>query len=117
MAASLEDPYDADLSNFLVGRYARPSLRATLEGLRISDLATMDLEEFLVGVEQKDYHIARVFWVRVLTPLWEAWSAWDGLRAEREAVAVARRTVQDVIARLQGNEAREGAPPLANRGP
>ena len=110
MAAPLDDPYDADLVNFLVGRYARPSLRATLEGLRISDLATMDLEEFLVGVEQKDFHLARVFWVRVLTPIWDAWSAWNGLREEREAVEAARRVVQDAIARAQGNEG-------PNRGP
>lgn len=111
MAAAL-DPYDAPLVNFLVGRFARESLRTTLEGLVISDLSGMDVDDFLAGVDARDYHLARVFWVRVLTPVWEAWTAWSGLAAERAAVDVARRRVQDAIAAAQGapNNRREGGP-------
>lgn len=111
MAAAL-DPYDAPLVNFLVGRFARESLRTTLEGLVISDLSGMDVDDFLAGVDARDYHLARVFWVRVLTPVWEAWTAWSGLAVERAAVDAARRRVQDAIAAAQGavNNRREGGP-------
>jgi hypothetical protein len=113
MAAAL-DPYDVPIVNFLVGRFARESLRTTLDGLVLSDMSEMDMEEFLAGVDARDYHLARVFWVKVLTPVWEAWTAWAGLAAERAAVDVARRSLQDAIAAAQGNGAgpnnrREGA--------
>ena len=110
MAAPL-DPYDTQIVNFLVGRFARESLRTTLAGIVISDLSEMDMDEFLAGVDARDYHLARVFWVKVLTPVWEAWAAWAALKAERVAVDAARRSLQDVIAAAQGpNNHREGGP-------
>jgi hypothetical protein len=99
----MADPYDAHLTTFLTGRFARESLRLTLDGLLISDLATMDIDDFLVGVEARDYHLARVFWVKVLTPVWEAWTAWRALEKERVAVDEARRRLQNAMAAAQGN--------------
>lgn len=110
-AAARTDPYDVPLSLFLVGRYARESLRSTLDGIFVSDLADLSLADFLEGIEKKDYHIARVFWFKVLTPVWEAWCAWDRLRAERVVVDTARRAIEDVLAVAQGNGAANGAAP------
>jgi hypothetical protein len=102
MAAAL-DLYDVPIVNFLVGRFARESLRLTLDGLVISDLSGMDMDEFLEGVDARDYHLARVFWRKVLTPVWDAWSAWSELATERAAVDAARRSLQEAITAAQGN--------------
>jgi hypothetical protein len=103
MAARPLDPYDAPIVNFLVGRFARESLRMTLDGLVLSDITDMDMEEFLAGVDARDYHLARVFWMKVLTPVWEAWVEWAALAPEQAAVDAARRRVQDAMAAAQGN--------------
>ena len=109
-AASRTAPYDMPLSLFLVGRYARESLRAALDGIFVSDLADLSLADFLEGIEKKDYQIARVFWVKILTPVWEAWCEWDRLHSERAVVDTARRAIEDVLAVAQGNGAPNNQP-------
>lgn len=103
MAAAAVDPYDLPLTTFLVGRYARESLRQTLEGLTVSDIDEMGVDDFLEGIELRDRHLARVFWTKVLTPVWEAWMVWHALEEERMAVETARRGLQAVLAEAQGN--------------
>jgi hypothetical protein len=108
------DQYDLPLTTFLVGRYSRESLRSTLEGLTVSDIDEMGVDDFLEGIELRDRHLARVFWVKVLTPVWKAWKAWRDLAAERLMVEAARRGLQDVLAVAQGNGmAINDRPPVA----
>jgi hypothetical protein len=106
------DIYDAPLTIFLVGRFARESLRQTLEGLVLSDLCDMTVDDFLGGIEKKDHHLARIFWTKVLTPVWESWMVWNGLSEERNRVDRARRALQDALAAAQQQPPVNGAVPL-----
>ncbi len=103
MTSKMADPYDLPLTSFMVGRYARETLRLSLEGLVLSDIDEMDMETFLLGVEVRDRHLAVLFWTNVLTPVWKSWSIWKGLAPERVAVEDARRSLQNVLAKAQGN--------------
>jgi hypothetical protein len=88
---------DPRLETLLKGRFDRASLRETLTGLLLSDVATMSREEFLEDLRTEDRHIAKVFWRTVLTPLRDAYIGYERTGPMRETVEAARKTLRDLV--------------------
>ena len=96
MATSTENP-DVSLDTLLAGRFDRPSLRATLTGVRISDIADMTVDTFVGSLRQKDQLIGRAFWTVVLVPVRRAWQEWEGLCGQRTVVDLARSKLNGAV--------------------
>lgn len=96
MAATSENP-DVSLETLLAGRFDRPSLRATLTGVRISDIAGMTVEQFVGALRQKDQLIGRAFWTVVLEPVRRAWREWEELGGQRTVVDLARSKLNGAV--------------------
>jgi len=92
----MADP-DVSLETLLAGRFDRPSLRATLTGVRISDIAGMTLEVFVGSLRQKDQLIGRAFWTVVLEPVRRAWREWEELAGQRTVVDMARTKLTGAV--------------------
>jgi hypothetical protein len=88
---------DLPLIQFLCGRYNRSSLRETLEGLLISDTLSMTAKEFQEGLRQQDHHLGRCFWRNVISPLREAYNAYNALSRERALVGAATDRLRSLI--------------------
>ena len=97
MAAARAENPDVYLTTLLAGRFDRPSLRATLQGVRVSDLSGMTLELFVGSLRQKDQLIGRAFWIAVLEPVRRAWQDWESVGAERTTVDMARSKLTGAI--------------------
>jgi hypothetical protein len=95
-AARSENP-DIYLTTLLAGRFDRPSLRATLQGVRVSDLSGMTLEMFVGSLRQKDQLIGRAFWTAVLETVRRAWQDWESVSAARTTVDMARSKLAGAI--------------------
>jgi hypothetical protein len=100
-----ENP-DFYLSTLLAGRFDRPSLRVTFQGVRVSDLSGMTLETFVGSLRQKDQLIGRAFWTVVLEPVRRAWQEWESIGAARTTVDMARSKLTVAIdgARRAGSD-------------
>jgi hypothetical protein len=93
---------DIYLTALLAGRFDRPSLRTTLQGVRVSDISTLTLEMFVGSLRQKDQLIGRAFWTVVLEPVRRAWLEWESVDAARTTVDMARSKLTGAIDRARG---------------
>ncbi len=101
---------DVSLTQFLIGRYNRVSLRETLDGLVISDTLSMTPAEFQEGLRQQDQHLGRCFWRNVIAPVREAYNAYAALSRERALVMAATDRLRGLIESHKRNAAN---PPAA----
>ncbi len=85
------------LTNFLVGRFNRISLRDTLDGMTVSDLLGMTGKQFLKGLTQKDQHIGRILWTLYLEPIRTAYAEWEELREMRSTVETTQYKLRRLI--------------------
>lgn len=92
-----DDLYNPRLESLLKGRFDRPTLRETLTGLLLSDIAAMSRDEFLEDLRTEDRHIAKVFWRTVLSPLRDAYIGYERTAPMRETVDAARKTLRDLV--------------------
>lgn len=89
---------DVNLATLLTGRFDRPSLSRTLDGLTVGDLVRMDEASFVAGVKQKDAHIARAFWCAHLAGIREAYVDYVRISDMRIQVEMAHQKVDRLIA-------------------
>jgi hypothetical protein len=92
---------DPRLETLLKGRFDRASLRETLTGMLLSDIAAMSRDEFLEDLRAEDRHIAKVFWRTILTPLRDAYVGYERTAPMRETVDSAKKTLLDLVATHQ----------------
>jgi hypothetical protein len=85
------------LTQFLRGKFNRPSIREALEGLTVSDLSGCCYDTYIATIQAKDRLVAEKLWHQVFTPVRIAWTSYEVEAPRRQAIEQLRQNLQRVI--------------------
>lgn len=97
------------LTQFLRGKFNRPSIREALEGLTVADLSGCCYDAYIAIFQAKDRLVAEKLWHEVLTPVRLVWAAYEAEGPRRQAIEQLRQNLLRVI-----NQHAEGCVPANN---